>query len=251
VKESDSDEIRVTRRLLLSPSILTADFARLGPEVASVAPIVDWFHLDVMDGHYVPNITFGPDIVAAIRKEVDTPFHVHLMIDEPLKFVERFARAGARRISFHPEVVDDVEGAIEEVRETGAEPSLAVHPDIPVGSVEKHLNRVAGVLMMTVRPGFGGQKFLHEAVPKIAYVRRLVEEGGFSAEIEVDGGVNLHTMDEAVAAGADILVAGSAIFDGKDAPAAARGLRERLDLLASTAQDARSRQADAASGESN
>jgi ribulose-phosphate 3-epimerase len=105
--------------------------------------------------------------------------------------------------------------------------------------------------MMTVRPGFGGQKFLHEAVPKIAYVRRLVEEGGFSAEIEVDGGVNLHTMDEAVAAGADILVAGSAIFDGKDAPAAARGLRERLDLLASTAQDARSRQADAASGESN
>jgi ribulose-phosphate 3-epimerase len=238
----------MTKRLQLSPSILTADFARLGAEIASVAPIVDWFHLDVMDGHYVPNITFGPDIVAAIREEVDTPFHVHLMISEPLKYAERFAQAGARRISFHPEVVDDVDGAIEAIGETGAEPGLAVHPDIPVESVAKQLGKVDVILMMTVRPGFGGQRFLHEAVPKISHVRRLVEEGGFGAEIEVDGGVNLQTVDEAVVAGADILVAGSAIFDGKDAPAAARRLRERLDLLASTAQGSRIQGAETAPG---
>jgi ribulose-phosphate 3-epimerase len=239
----------MTRRLRLSPSILTADFARLGEEVASVAPIVDWFHLDVMDGHYVPNITFGPDVVAAIRKAVETPFHVHLMISEPLKYAERFVEAGARRISFHPEVVDDLDEAIEAIRAAGAEPSLAVHPDIPVERVERHLDRVTGVLMMTVRPGFGGQSFLHEAVPKIAQVKRLVEEGGFDAEIEVDGGVNLHTVDVAVAAGADILVAGSAIFDGKDAPAAARRLRERLDLLASTAPTTRTQGAEASARE--
>ncbi len=221
-------------KLQLAPSILTANFAALGSEVASVEPFVDWFHLDVMDGHYVPNITFGPDVVAGLRGIVDTPFHVHLMIERPLDYVDRFVEAGANRISFHPEVVDDVGKAIEAIRTAGAGPGLAIHPDVPLQKVHNYLPDVDVILMMTVRPGFGGQRFIPEVLPKIAEGRRIVEERALDAVIEVDGGVNLATVDLAVQAGADIIVAGSAIFDGVDAPAAAGRLRERLDQLGET-----------------
>jgi ribulose-phosphate 3-epimerase len=153
------------------------------------------------------------------------------MIENPGEFVEVFARAGADRISFHPEVVRDVGEVIKAIRGAGAGPGLAVHPDVGLGVVEPHLEDLDVLLMMTVRPGFGGQKFLSEVVPKIKAARALVEKNGQNADIEVDGGVNLETIDEVVRAGADILVAGSAIFDGRDAGAAARGLRERLDRL--------------------
>ena len=218
-------------KLRLAPSILTADFGRLEEEVSSVAPLVDWFHLDVMDGHYVPNLTFGPSTVEAVRRACATPLHVHLMIENPIEFAATFVKAGAQRISFHPEVVRDVGAAVAEVKAAGAEVGLAVHPDVPLSLVEDHLAELDVLLMMTVRPGFGGQKFLHEAVPKIAAAKAALEEIDAHADIEVDGGVNLDTIDEAVQAGGEILVAGSAIFDGVDAPAAARRLRERLDAV--------------------
>ena len=218
-------------RLRLAPSILTADFARLGEEVASVAPIVDWFHLDVMDGHYVPNLTFGPSTVDAVRRSCDLPLHVHLMIENPAFFAPAFAAAGARRISFHPEVTDDPPAVIRAIKDAGCEVGVAVHPDVGLEEARRYLEDLDVVLMMTVRPGFGGQTFMEEVLPKISHAKAMVEEAGSRADIEVDGGVNLSTIDRCVRAGGQILVAGSAIFDGVDPVAAAQRLRDRLEAL--------------------
>ena len=218
-------------RLQLSPSILTADFARIGDEVRSVAPFVDWFHLDVMDGHYVDNITFGTSIVEAIDNSVDQPLHVHLMIEDPGKYAEGFVKAGADRISFHPETTSDPRAVIDQIASLGCGVGLAVHPDVGLAAVEPFLDELDVLLMMTVRPGFGGQPFLEEVVPEIARAAEMVRSGGHRADIEVDGGVNPDTIDRAVAAGGEILVAGSAVFNGVDPVAAARALRDTLDRL--------------------
>ena len=221
------------RRLRLSPSILTADFGRLGEEISSVAPLVDWFHLDVMDGHYVDNITFGPALVAAVHAACDVPLHVHLMIEEPVRFAAEFAAAGATRMSFHPEVTDDPAAVIREFRARGVGPGIAVHPDRPWSVAQPHLDAIDVVIVMTVRPGFGGQRLMPEMLPKIAEARRAVDRAGGGVDVEIDGGVNLDTVEEVVRAGGDVLVAGSAIYDGSDAPAAAVRLRRKLDDLRS------------------
>jgi ribulose-phosphate 3-epimerase len=218
-------------KLRLAPSILTADFARLGEEIEAVAPYVDWFHLDVMDGHYVENLTFGPSTVEAVRRACDLPLHVHLMITDPQKFAPAFADAGAGRISFHPEVTQDAGEVIESIRALGVGVGLAVHPDIGLEAVGRHLEALDVVLIMTVRPGFGGQSFLDEMLPKISEARQLVDDRAARADVEVDGGVNLATVDRAVSAGGEILVAGSAVFDGADPAAAARRMRGRLEEL--------------------
>jgi ribulose-phosphate 3-epimerase len=224
--------MELVRRIRLAPSILTADFARLGEEIASVAGIVDWFHLDVMDGHYVDNLTFGPSVVEAVRRSCNNPLHVHLMISEPARYARVFAQAGASRISFHPEVIADVGSVIDEIRSHGPEAGLAIHPDVALEVAQPYLDRLAVLLMMTVRPGFGGQEFMIEMVPKIRRARKMVTGRGADVDVEVDGGVKESTLGPVVEAGADIVVAGSAIFDGRDAPAAARRLRARLDAMA-------------------
>lgn len=220
-------------RLQLAPSILTADFGRLAEEVQAVAPEVDWFHLDVMDGHYVPNLTFGVSTVAAVRNACDLPLHVHLMIENPGEFAGGFAAAGANRITFHPEVTAEPESVIQAITEAGCGVGIAVHPDVGLEFVEKYLFELEVVLMMTVRPGFGGQSFMNEVVSKIEAARDLVDSEGARADVEVDGGVKIDNIDLVVKAGANIVVSGSGIYDGSDAPAAARRLRERLDELAS------------------
>ena len=197
----------------ISPSILAADFSRLAEEVRKVeAGGADLLHIDVMDGHFVPNLTFGPPVVASVRKAAGLPFDVHLMIDQPDRFIGDFAAAGADILTFHYEAQPDAEPLIARIRRSGVLPGISIKPGTPPQVLFPLLDRLSMVLVMTVEPGFGGQAFMPECLAKIAVLRRECERRGLSTDIEVDGGISTATAGAVVRAGANVLVAGSAIF---------------------------------------
>ena len=203
----------------VAPSILAADFTCLADEIRRAeAGGADLLHLDVMDGAFVPNISFGPLVVEAVRRVPRLPLDVHLMIEEPVRYVEAFAGAGARWLTVHVEACADVAGTLEEIRVQGLRPGLALRPGTPFAEVEPFLDALDLLLVMTVEPGFGGQSYMEDQEPKLARARQLRESAGHSYRIEVDGGIGRTTAPGAVAAGAEFLVAGSALFTDPDLP---------------------------------
>ncbi len=208
----------------IAPSILSADFARLGEEIRAVEKAgCDYIHIDVMDGHFVPNITIGPDVVRGLRPHTGLPFDVHLMVAPVESYLEAFAEAGSDIITVHAEAGPHLDRCLQVIRELGRKAGVALNPSTPETVVEHVLDRIDMVVVMTVNPGFGGQRFIPAPLEKIRRLRRLI--GDRPIEIEVDGGVNEETIGHAVAAGADVLVAGSAVFRTDDYQAAISGLR--------------------------
>ena len=214
------------RPIVVAPSILAADFSRLREEVEAVeAAGADWIHLDVMDGHFVPNISFGPSVVKSLRPRTGLPFDVHLMIAPADPYLSAFADAGADHISIHPEAGPHPHRSLQAIRALGRKAGVVLNPATPIEAVVWMLDLVDIVLVMTVNPGFGGQSFLDSQLPKIAALRRMIDAGGRPIALQVDGGVTADTAARIRAAGADTLVAGTAIFAARDYRAAIDGLR--------------------------
>ena len=214
----------------IAPSLLSADFARLAEELETVVD-ADILHLDVMDGHFVPNITIGPPIIKALRKRTKLPFDCHLMISEPQKYIPAFLDAGADMISIHVETEPHLQRALQMIRDGGAKAGIAVNPATSVELLTSALDFCDYVLVMTVNPGFGGQKFIEPVVPKIRHISGLIRERGLRVDIEVDGGIDARTAPAVVAAGASILVAGSAVFGQDDRAAAMESIRSAVSSM--------------------
>jgi ribulose-phosphate 3-epimerase len=210
----------------IAPSILSADFSKLGEEIKDVEKAgADYIHVDVMDGHFVPNITIGPLIVEAIRPVTKLPLDVHLMIENPDQYIEAFAKAGADYITVHVEACKHLHRTIHFIKSLGIKAGVVLNPATPVEMIENIIEDVDMVLLMTVNPGFGGQKFISSVLPKIKKVKQLADEKGISLEIEVDGGVNEETAPLCIEAGANVLVAGSAVYNESDRQKAISRLR--------------------------
>jgi ribulose-phosphate 3-epimerase len=220
-------------KIKLAPSILSADFGRLGEQVIEATRAgADYIHVDVMDGHFVPNITVGPLVVAAIRPHTHLPLDVHLMIEAPEKYIQQFAQAGANIITVHVEVCPHLHRVVESIKELGVKAGVSLNPSTPLTTVDEVLSALDLVLLMSVNPGFGGQQFIEGTVGKIARLRRRLDELGLAAELEVDGGINAEIAPRVAKAGARVLVAGAAVFNKKESVSQALGkIRENLRKL--------------------
>lgn len=215
-----------SREIRIAPSILAADFSALRDELASIeAAGADWVHVDVMDGRFVPNITIGPFVVEAVRRCTSLPLDVHLMIVEPERYVADFVRAGASTLGVHVETCPHLHRSVAQIREAGARAAVVLNPATPASSVEPVLGDVDQVLVMTVNPGFGGQKFIESTLPKIETLRRWIDERDLDVDLEVDGGVGPETIARASRAGANVFVAGTAVFGAPDRAEAIASLR--------------------------
>jgi ribulose-phosphate 3-epimerase len=216
----------------IAPSILSADFARLGEEVRAVASAgADLIHFDVMDNHYVPNLTVGPLVCAALKPHVKLPLDVHLMVRPVDRLIPDFAKAGASIISFHPEASEHVDRTIALIKENGCKAGLVLNPASPLSFLDHTLDKLDLVLLMSVNPGFGGQQFIRSVLPKVSEVRKRIDESGRDVWLEVDGGIKTENIAEVARAGADTFVAGSAIFGSKDYAATIRQMRDKLSVL--------------------